>query len=613
MTELLQPRRVTSTAVATCGLVVAILFVLAGSASAASLARQLAISPAPGTPDASPQTQISIFHVAPRLIESVRLTGTVSGRHSGRLRRYSGGQGASFVPDQPFTQGERVSASVRIQGIAVQRFSFTVAQLAPTLPLIALDKQQPTKLDHFVSQPDLLPPRISVLTHAPDLPGDVFLTPLPSPVVHPGGSNELTISPVGPGGPMMIDGRGALVWFRQLPSPDYATDLQAQQYRGRRVLTWWQGGVTPAAYGRGEGLIVNSSYRTVATVHAGNGYAMDLHEFRLTPAGDALFTVYSPVLVHLAGTPVGTTTQVLDAIVQEVDVRTGLVVWEWHALGHIPLKHSYATPANSTFYDAFHINAIQPLAGDRILVSARDTSAIYEVDQVGGHIAWTLGGKASNFRLGRGARFYFQHDAELLPDGQISMFDDEAGPPQEAPSSRGLILTLNQRRRTASVAREFHRPGTTSSESEGSLQILPGGNVFLGFGSESFFSEFSATGRLLFDARLPADDGSYREFRFGWSGTPATRPAVVVRRLSSSRAALYVSWNGATSVARWQLLTGRSASSLAPVRSVPKRWFQTQIDLTQSSGVAVVRALSAKGRVLASSRPVAISSTVTSR
>ena len=74
------------------------------------------------------------------------------------------------------------------------------------------------------------------------------------------------------------------------------------------------------------------SYRTLRTVHAGNGYAMDLHEFSLTSAGDALFTVYTPILVHLPGTPAGKLSPLMDAIVQEVDLHTGLVVWEWHAL-----------------------------------------------------------------------------------------------------------------------------------------------------------------------------------------------------------------------------------------------------------------------------------------
>ncbi len=213
------------------------------------------------------------------------------------------------------------------------------------------------------------------------LRGDVFLTPLPSPIIHPESDNTLAIHPVGPGGPMIVDGRGRLVWFDQLPPPLVAANFHPQRYLGREVLTWWQGDVTASAYGLGDGVIADTSYRTLRTVKAGNGYQADLHEFALTPSGEALFTVDAPVLAHLPGTRRGTLTRLLDSIVQEVDVRTGLVVWEWHGLGHIPLADSYATPANSADYDAYHFNSIEPVPGGRLLVSARDTSAVYLIDQ----------------------------------------------------------------------------------------------------------------------------------------------------------------------------------------------------------------------------------------
>src|SRR4029077_10818881 len=129
----------------------------------------------------------------------------------------------------------------------------------------------------------------------------------------------------------------------------------------------------------------------------------------------------------------------MDAIVQQVDVRTGLVVWEWHAYGHIPLADSYATPQNSISYDAYHLNSIQALPGSsqRVLISARDTSAVYLVDRASQKIVWTLGGKRSTFKLGAGARFCFQPHAQLLSPLHVSVFDDEGGPPQKAPSARG--------------------------------------------------------------------------------------------------------------------------------------------------------------------------------
>ncbi|HEY5144984.1 MAG TPA: arylsulfotransferase family protein [Solirubrobacteraceae bacterium] len=580
---------------------------LACAPAAAAQAAPLAISPAPGTPDASPKTQISILGVAPARIGSVSVTGATSGAHTGRLRPYSGGRGASFVPSTPLAAGEQVRVVVQVRGMATRRFSFGVAHLAPIPPVLNLPATQQGKLQHFVSEPALTPPQITVRRRPARMSGGIFLTPLPSPIVHPGSSTTITIKPVGPGGPMIVDTHGRLVWFKQLPTPDVAANLRPAHYHGRPVLTWWQGPVTFAAFGLGEGVIADTSYRRIATVKAGNGYAMDLHEFTLARDGDALFTVYSPVLVHLAGTPAGKLSPLLDAIVQAVDVRTGLVTWEWHALGHIPLSQSYATPANSASYDAYHINAIQPLPGGRVLISARDTSAIYDVDRASGRILWRLGGRASSFHLGTGARFWFQHHAQMLAGDRISVFDDEAGPPQKAPASRALLLRLDTRRRTAAVIRSYRRAGDTSAQSEGSVQELPGGNIFAGFGSTPFFSEFTSRGKLVFDASLPKDDGSYRVYHFPWSATPRTRPAVAATRSGADAVTVHASWNGATTVARWQVLAGADAASLAPVGApAADSGFETQIAVSSTAPLVAARALSASGKVLATSPAVSV-------
>ncbi len=564
----------------------------------------LAISPQPGTPDASPDTQISIVGATPRQIKSVTVAGSLSGPHPGALHGYAASRGASFVLRRPLSQGERVAVRIRISGQRPIRFSFTVARLAPPPPIITADTAQVGKLQRFLSQPALLPPRIHVSKRDPGLKDDLFLTPLPSPIVHPGSDNAITVDPVGPGGPMIINPRGGLIWFHQLAPPLAAANFRPQRLHKRTVLTWWQGKVTIAAYGLGEGMIYSTAYRPIQAVRAGNGYAADLHEFLLTPAGDAFFTIQSLVLVHRPDTAPGKLSPLLDSIVQEVDIHTGLVVWEWHALGHIPLADSYATAATSPYLDAFHVNSIQQLAGGRVLISARDTSAIYELNQATGRILWTLGGKASSFRMAPGNRFYFQHDAQLLSGDRVSLFDDEGGPPFEAAASRGLILQLDPRRHTAGLVHQYRRPGHTLADSEGSLRALAGGGELVGFGSEGYFSVFSPWGRLRFDASLPVDDGSYRVFGAPWTATPSIRPSLSAQRISAKRVRVYASWNGATTVARWQVLAETRAGQLRPVASVADRGFETTIGLRSAAGIFAVRALGRGGQVLASSRAV---------
>jgi hypothetical protein len=512
------------------------------------------------------------------------------------------------VPSAPFSAGESVTAVIRIAGRPALTRRFTIARDAHGPPVLNVVTPQLDKLDHFASEPLLLPPKITVLRQGEASTGDLFLTPLPSPEVHPGSNNELTIKPVGPGGPMIIDGRGRLVWFHELLPPNAAADFRPQTYLGRRVLTWWQGTVTIAAYGSGEGVIADPRYRTMRVVRAGNGYSADLHEFVLTRSGDALFTIYRLVLVHLPGTPASARSPLLDSIVQEVDVRTGLVTWEWHSLGHIPLADSYVTRKLSAYFDAFHLNSIQALPGGRVLVSARDTSAIYDIDQASGRILWTLGGRASSFRLGRGARFYFQHDAQLLPGNRVSLYDDEGGPPVEAAASRGLVLALDRRHHTATVARRYLRPGPpTQANSQGSVQTLPNGDALVGYGAAPYFSEFTGTGRLVFDARLPFDDGSYRVFRYPWHATPATKPALAAKRLSAVRAQVSASWNGATGVARWDVLAGAGgATALHVVGSRASTGFETTIQVGGGATAFAVRALSSTGHTLATSPTVTV-------
>jgi hypothetical protein len=343
-------------------------------------------------------------------------------------------------------------------------------------------------------------------------------------------------------------------------------------------------------------VIYNNSYRQIATVRAGNGMDMDLHEFLLTPQGDAYLIAANPVQVP------GIRKPTIDEAVQEIDVKTGLVLFEWDALDHIPLSNSYFTPKNSgSVYDAYHVNSVALDTDGNPIVSMRNTSAIYKIDHQTGKIIWTFGGKHSSFRLGRGTSIWGQHDAVIQPNGTLTAFDDGGGPPQVHPFSRGIRVALHTKHMTASLIRQYEHSPDIAANYEGSLQSLPGGDVFLGWGQQPYFSQDTRNGRQDFDAHFNVPADSYRAYRFPWSGQPQTPPGLALWAGGGGAVHLYASWNGATGVSSWEALSGTSAASLAPVAGAGKRSFETQLTVHAGLPYFAMEAIGSRGQVLGTS------------
>jgi Arylsulfotransferase (ASST) len=344
-------------------------------------------------------------------------------------------------------------------------------------------------------------------------------------------------------------------------------------------------------------------------VRAGNGLTADLHEFRLTPQGTALITAYYPVLWDASGLHGSKQQIVLDSAVQEIDIKTGLVLYQWDSLDHVPLSDSYeAMPSGAGYpFDYFHINSVQEQPDGDLLISARNTWAAYDVDHLTGGIVWTLGGKNSSFKLSSDATFAFQHDVRLHTDTDptVTLFDDGAGPPKVHSQSRGITVRLDDKAMTASlVSEDLHSPALAASF-EGNVQALADGNSFVGWGQQPYFSEFDSRGQMVFDARFVGANSSYRAYRYPWTGTPTSPPAVAAST-SGSTTNVYVSWNGATQVASWLVFAGASADALRAVVTAPKQGFETQIPIAAQPYVEV-QALDAAGHALATSSVVHVS------
>jgi arylsulfotransferase ASST len=566
-----------------------------GAALAPAASGRVSVYPSPGTPTASPRTQISFRGLAPREVGFVFVRGSRSGRHAGRLRAHSDGQGASFLPRRSFRPGERVTVLTRLDVVGARGgdFRYRIAQRPGRVRILAppARRVRAIALRRFRSRPDLHPPVVTVGRRGPGTaPGLVILGPKPKAPRHQAG-------------PMIVDDGGETIWYRPLGGRIQAADVRVQTYRGRPVLTWWQG-TSRLGIGRGHFVIVGQDYRLVRRVQAGNGYRGDLHEFLITPRDTAILIAYPAVRANLASVGASRRGVAIDSVVQELDLRTGLVLFEWHSLGNVPLRDSYFPPPPSRRnpYDYFHANGAGLAPDGDVVVCARNTWGVYKIDRETGRTVWQLGGRRNQFKRGRGARFTWQHDAHFREDGTLSVFDNAASP-RRRDRSRALVLSLDEAGRTARLALAREHPRGLLAATQGDVQSLPGGNLFVGWGSRRYFTEYGPDGSVLWDARLAVGYDTYRAYRAPWTGTPATRPraAAVARR--GGRMDVYASWNGATGVASWELLAGPRRTALAPVATAPRAGFETRVRVRPRARWVAVRAHDAGGAVLATSPP----------
>ena len=451
----------------------------------------------------------------------------------------------------------------------------------------------------FVTEPALHPPRITrdAVGSAPPSPGQLFL------------ANFYDISKppmVGQSGPLILDKQLRPIWFHPVPTTVVAGNLSQQTYEGKPVLAWWQGKITSTGDTEsGEDVVVNQHYQRIATLKATNGWVVTLHEMVIS-GHDAWVTANKNIPMNLSNWGGPYNGALDDSAVQEYDLRTGRLLYSWDALKHIPLGDSEATLISP--WDAYHVNSVELPGDGSFIVSMRNAWAVYKVNIATGKIEWTLGGRHSSFKFGPGAQFQWQHDVSVYPGTPlVTMFDDHCcqitgGGTYVTPTgeSRGLVLKLNTATHTATLADQYTHNGL-DADYMGSVQPLPNGNELVGWGSQPYFSEFTADGKTVFDARLPGPDLSYRVYQGQWIGQPLSPPAAVAGT-RGGQTVVYVSWNGATQVASWRVLAQGTV-----VARAARAGFETAIPVSGSHPALVAQALDARGKVIGTSRPISAS------
>jgi Arylsulfotransferase (ASST) len=448
----------------------------------------------------------------------------------------------------------------------------------------AATPRSPNDVHRFRSRPDLRPPRLKIVK-AGASDRHLFLSPS---------------SGAGQRGALILGPAGDVVWFRPT-KPDTVMGFRTAVYKGKPALTWWQGRAQ-RGLGVGHHVILDASYREIARLPAGGGRQSDLHEFLLTPRGTAIVTSYEVRTIDLS--PVGgpSSGKVIGGIFQEIALPSARVLFEWRSLDHVAVDEAY-NPYDGKAYDYFHINSVDIDADGHYLVSARNTWGVYKVHSESGRVLWRLGGKRPDFQMGPGTRFAWQHDARHHEEGRlISIFDNSAFPPV-APHSRVLLIALDRRNRVARLVRSWAHPKRLLAPFMGNAQVLPNGNVVVGWGGVPYITEFRKGGGVHFDAHLPRGGQNYRAFRLPWEGRPSRPPRLAFAR-ARGEPGLFVSWNGATDVAAWRLDAGTSRADLRPVATKRKTGFETAFAVPGRTGIAVAVALGRSGRELGRSNPI---------
>ncbi|HXW71866.1 MAG TPA: arylsulfotransferase family protein [Methylocella sp.] len=363
---------------------------------------------------------------------------------------------------------------------------------------------------------------------APTAPPPVTILTLPSPLV---GKGYFFITPTGgqstyANGPEILDPSGHVVWFHAIPQGQTASDFRVQRYHGQPVLTWWQG-TGLGGLSIGTDYIYNDKFQQVATVNAGNGLSADGHEFLITPWDTALILAYTTATADLSSISGLPNQTVINGVVQEIDIATGKVLFQWNSQDHVPFSQSeQPLPASaSTPWDWFHINAVKVDTDGDLLIDARDTWTAYKVSRATGEIIWQLGGKNSSFKLkaapgqtldSAGELFAWQHDPEPLGDGTYTFFDNESSGTALLASSRAITVRLDERRHIATLIKSDNQPEGLVAPSQGNAQTTDRGYLVVGWGALPYFSEFDPSGHLIFNAQFPTGVNTYRAYLLPW-------------------------------------------------------------------------------------------------
>src|SRR6266850_147975 len=495
------------------------------------------VSPVPGSTLVLPETNIilrpggivdasSIFGGA-----LFQVSGSSSGSHEGRIRLSDDGQTVTFQPYLPFSYGEEVTCVAGsglwtdTRGLVLPgRFTFTIAgpereslrdfpapgDEGEGLPFSTSSGGAPAlggRAPRAGAMAESLPadfPNIRASVYGTPAPGRLFVTDLHFNIFGIRYPSYL----------MILENDGSPYFYRQLTWTAHDFKMQPS---GK--LTYFDGDAR-AFYE------LNAHYAVVDSFRCGNGYTTDSHDLVLLPNGHALLMAYDTQIIDMSLIAPGGRfgARVIGLIIQELDQQKN-VVFQWRSWDHFEITDIWdPTLLARSVVDYAHGNSIAADPQGNLIISSRHMSEVTKISRSTGEILWRMGGRKNQFTfVNDPIPVSYQHDAKLLPNGHLTLFDN--GNYHVPQFSRAVEYAIDETERTATLVWQYRLQPDVFGRLVGSVQRLPNGNTLICWGATSpSATEVAPDGSIVWDLRFDENVTTYRAFRFEW---PPVRPATI--------------------------------------------------------------------------------------
>lgn len=531
--------------------------VLAASAHATPRSPFAYVSPLPGSTRVSPVNNIALRvgpELDPRTVHAglLQVTGSQSGTHAGRVRLSTDRRTLLFDPQQPYATGETVSVRLAsglrtAAGTSVPEtdFSFTVASVDPrtvsrpsreafTSPqadvgVLAAWPAPPTAAaDSSTDWLATLPPITTRLPFGPATDEAYLLAPF-----------KFSAAP-STGNLVIVDGHGQPLYEAVHTRTSFAADFKVQH--AGRLSTWLEG---PSHF-----IVMDSTYTVIDTFTVGNGYTTDVHELVLLPDGHALLMAYDPQPVAMdtvvaGGKPNAT---VIGLIIQELDEQKN-VVFQWRSWDHFAITDAVVSPLatlTGAIVDYVHGNSIERTPDGNLIISSRHMNEITKIDRNTGAILWRMGRNAANndFTFPNDPRgFSHQHDARILPNGHLTLFDN--GNLLDPVYSRAIEYALDESAHVATLVWQHRHSPDVFAGAMGGMRRMADGSSVIGWGGNfgiAKVTDVDLDGNVRAELQMPNPWVTYRAFRSPWRTSRFTLEPTSIELQTTGQAA----WDTAT-------------------------------------------------------------------